>query len=164
MITAVYAVRRKFFRRLAEVAAGGGPWAGIQVAYSWPGENAAGAECVYGGQGRFEHSGDKDLIDGDQRFIEEELYFWVHVQVTLSPAPLPPDDAAEVADRRVEEILTLIGMTIAGDPHMMGDRTELMVRDGQADYMPTRDNSGIVSNCSVQIGLTGFIDPSRTGS
>lgn len=157
--TFVYAARRNFFRRLNELARSGGRWEGIQVAYCWPGKELAQPEIVYGSQGRFEHTGDNDLIDGSERLVDEDLYFWVHVQVTMSPAP---PELAEASDARVEQILNLIGYTLATEPHLCGGRSEATIRDGQVDYMEIE--GGIVSHCAVQIGLRAFVDLRQLGS
>lgn len=157
MSTNMYAARRGFFTRLTQIAKDHSAWEGIQVGYSDPG-NAIMEQSVYGGQSDFEHTGENDAVDGTRRLLDEDAAFWVHVRVVMSPKP---ERGVEASDERVEEILDMIGYTLAVEPNMCGGQSVARILSGVADYDEYDD--GVTSVCSIRIGVESFVDPLDLG-
>jgi hypothetical protein len=146
--TNAYAAKRAIIDRLAALAAsGGGPLAGVQVAYSWPGKNAE-MVCVYLGRVTFEHPADEELADGPDSLPKEVATIGLHISVAQSP---PSDDGVRDTDIQAEEIGDAIGDLLMREPRLAGGHSIARIAAGEGDYIPTDDQARSVLTLRITV-------------
>jgi hypothetical protein len=108
--TNAYAAKRKLIDLLAASPLTD---AGVSVAYSWPGDDRAGRECVYGGPVTWS-TRPLAMRGGGRMPRREDLTVPIHVDVSK-----PGAEGAEVEARAVE-IGTVVEELIAADTTLSG--------------------------------------------
>ena len=154
MTTNGYAAKRALFDALGELSRlAGGPLAGVQVAYSYPGQTAEHI-LVYGGSVTFDQPGeDGDAVDGNRVLTKETAFIGVHIRVGVSPQP---DGGIRDTDELAEAIGEAIGHEIAVNPHLCGGNSWARIVGGQGDYSPNDDSS--VSTLSYRIAVDSYLE------
>jgi hypothetical protein len=155
--TTAFAVKRALFTQLRAQAGAGQLFDGIDVAYSWPGQNDVGRRCIYGGGMRGPQVA--AAVDGKASVKQEDVSIGVYLRAVVDIGALGPLNSPGVAeaDQLVDDMADRFGSWLHDHADFAGPSTRAQITYMLGDYSNT--DAQAIAVCTFTLTVTTFFEP-----